>query len=212
MEEKTANQEWLSLLNTVLHWRKGAAQGSTKHEAASWRRIRASLRRGATDATEHYAYPYVLPRLAHCDRKTQLTVIRLCALVAEHDKIPAFTPTDQAKFRSLGCWCYLVSQELAEDGPALDPTQPDTVASRLAFLHTQSAQEAITTIRRVMDIASTLDAVPALDFENLFRTFIYWGDGLSTASVRHRRRVLQDYYSGFVSPDHSITPSTHENS
>ncbi|MDY3128288.1 MAG: type I-E CRISPR-associated protein Cse2/CasB [Corynebacterium sp.] len=207
MTKDRSTPPWAPLLATVLNWRSGAGPDASKQQAAQWRKIRASLRRGASESTEHYAYPYVLPKAPFDSRLLKTTAVRLCALVAEHDKIPVFQATEKTRYRSLGQWCNLVSHGLAGDGVSLDPAKPDSVASRLAYIHTQTAPEAITTIRRIMDVAAKLDTVPALDFYDLFATFFYWGNGFSAESVARRRRILQDYYSGFAAQKSSDTTS-----
>lgn len=192
---------WTSLFNAVILWRSGAEPTEGGMASAQWRRTRANLRRGNTLATEHYAYPYVLPYLQEgAPTLTKSVALHLAAIAAEYDQIPVFESAEDCKHRSLGQWCNLVSRGLAErhgNPVVLDPTTPDSIASRLMYLPSQDVIAAITSIRRIMALASQLDRVPALDFKDLFETFFYWGNGLSNNSVRRRRRVLEDYYSGF---------------
>lgn len=199
--EKKNEHAWETLFSVVMVWRRGGtAEDASKSGAAQWRRIRAHLRRGSELNTEHYAYPYVLPYLPEgCSQQTKITGLRLAALVAEFDAIPEFKPTEKQRYLSLGQWCNRVSRGMAQkadQGGDLDPTNPDSIASRLMYLHTLDVEDAIVAVRRIMALASSKGDIPPLDFRSLFYTFFYWGNGLSTGSMRHRRRVLEDYYSG----------------
>lgn len=195
----TRPRTWEPLYHTLMRWLRDSRTDPHGHGDSQWRRIRSSLRRGGSLATEHYAYPYVLPVLGpNATHRERVIALRLCSLIAEHDKFPEFEPSDSFPKRSLGQWCNLVSRGLSGDASGdFDPTEPDSVAQRLAYLHTQNAEDAIVSIRRIMDLASAADNMPALDIKDLFRTFFSWGNGLSNTSAKHRRRVLEDYYAGF---------------
>lgn len=160
----------------------------------------AALRRGSSSVTEHYAYPYVLPYASELKTKEQQTaLLRVVAMLAEYRKIPAFTSENGAGHRSFGSWCYHLSTRIADGKKktVLNPDDPDLVGQRLAYLHTQSLEEAILSIRRLLARANTLQNPPALDKYNLARTLIFWGNGLSPASQENRRQILRDYYSSF---------------
>ncbi|MGV3246627.1 type I-E CRISPR-associated protein Cse2/CasB [Rothia sp. 11254D007CT] len=158
-----------------------------------------ALRRGNSSITEHYAYPYVLPYATDfksADQKTAL--LRVAAMLAEYRDIPTFDRGNGAGYRSFGSWCYHLSKHLAEGKQAvLNPDKPDVVGQRLAYLHTQSLEEAVLSIRRLLALANGLQNPPSLDKYNLAKTIIYWGNGLSPASQDNRRQVLRDYYSSF---------------
>ena len=193
---------WYLLLQVLRQRKRGSSASAENAVTHAWPGIRANLRRGASEFTEHYAYPYVLPYLPEdASAKTKKVALMLSALYAEFDKIPEFTGSEEQPRRTVGSWCQLVSLALQKKGAAptseLDPRKPDTVGSRLAYLHTQDAEEAITTLRRIFSIANSLEKPPAVDYEQVFRTFFYWGDGFSAQSKAVRRKVLEHYYSAF---------------
>lgn len=206
--------DWQQLCQSILMQRRAGTSSPSPQAASQWRKIRAALRKGSSETTAHSAFPYVLPHLdSRSGDRHKSVALALCALVAEYENIPEFQKTDTQRFRSVGQWCHFVSLSRANqhgDGLTLDPESPDAIASRLQYLHTLSAPEAVLAVRRIAAIASSQDQVPAMDFFQLFRTFFYWGDGLSAQSQRHRRRVLEDYYTSFSSipTDSSTAPSS----
>ncbi|MEW6871265.1 type I-E CRISPR-associated protein Cse2/CasB [Trueperella pyogenes] len=157
----------------------------------------ASVRRGLTAATETYAYPYVLPQLTPgSPLSTEQALLRGAALVAEFkDKIPAYHPGETqegVRRRTFGQWAGLVARNRGE---LLDPDAPGIIGSRLAYLHTQSLDEASMTIRRILLIASASESrVPAIDYIDLVRTLLFWGRGLTENSRQHRLRIIRDFY------------------
>ncbi len=159
----------------------------------------AALRRGSSLATEHYAYPYVLPYTSDFQSKEQqVALLRATAMLAEYRNIPTFDRANGVGYRPFGSWCYLLSKHLSEGKQAsLNPDKPDVVGQRLAYLHTQSLEEAALNIRRLLALADGMHNPPDLDKYELVKTIIYWGNGLSPASQDNRRQVLRDYYSSF---------------
>lgn len=191
---------WQKELSAILRQRQAARE---THQP-QWRRKRAELRRGLSPFTEYYAYPHVLPYLPADTNDTQKTIfIRLFALVAEYDKIPAAEKSKQrGKQYSLGAWAQRVSAVLANSNGqnfAVDPGNMDAVGKRLQFLHALDAEEAITNIGRIMALAADKNNVPALDYFDLFHTMLRWGNGFSAKSQAVRRKVLREYFS--VTPD-----------
>lgn len=203
---------WESHLGNIL------ARRSTGSDSA-WRRIRAELRRGASVHTEHYAYAHVLPYTdPDATNQERTTLIRLFAAAAEFDNIPPFQRTEESSRRSFGQWCYLVSSALARSrGEAYkaDPDAPDAVGQRLRFLHTLDTEQALLNVTRIMKLASGLPGpVPTLDYFDLFRMFLRWGNGLSPKSQHVRRKILRDYYSAYApsTDSTSVPPPTDSDS
>ena len=125
-------------------------------------------------------------------------MLRLFALVAEFKDIPQLSP-EHDKYLSFGAWCHRVSIALAKsrgDSFVVDPVKPDAVVQRLRFLHTLDAEHAILNVSRIMHLANGLSAnTPPVDYFDLFRTFLRWGNGFSSQSQAMRRRLLRDYYA-----------------
>lgn len=189
-------EPWTLRLHQIL-----ALRDSARTNPGSWRKTRAELRRGASPHTEQYAYPYVLPWAGeNASRHRQTALLRLFALVAEFDDIPQFSP-ENGKYLSFGSWCYRVSVALAKsrgDSFTNDPEDPDAVAQRLQFLHTLDTEQAILNASRIMQLANGLGAnTPPLDYFDLFRTFLRWGNGFTPQSQAVRRRLLRDYYAAY---------------
>lgn len=200
--------QWESRLAAIL-----ALRDNSDSTAPQWRRTRAELRRGASAHTESYAYPHVLPYTdPHMSTRTKTTLIRLFAAAAEFEAIPQFRRTPELNRRTFGQWCYLVSAALARsrnDTYTADPDEPDAIGQRLQFLHTLDTEQALLTVTRIMKLASSLPGpVPALDYFDLFRMFLRWGNGLSPESQHVRRRILRDYYSAYASPAPTTSPQS----
>lgn len=194
---RRSSEPWEQRLSQILAMRDNPTAGQ-----GSWRKIRAELRRGNSAHTEHYAYPYVLPWAGeNASQHSQTVLLRLFALVAEFENIPQFS-SEETHYLSFGQWCYQVSAALAHGrGESFinDPEDPDAVSQRLRFLHTLDAEQAILNASRIMAIAHGLTTnTPTLDYYDLFRTFLRWGNGLSPQSQAVRRRVLRDYYAAYV--------------
>ncbi len=182
---------------------------------SGFRKQRAELRRGADDTTEYYAIPYVYPALPAGTREHEYRVLlRMAAIAAEFTDVPSFERTKELRRKPFGRWCQQVSwakkksrssretsevssASTAETLASSSPTH-DAIAERLAYLHTQDFEEAVKTIRRIFQIAESVDAVPALDYLDLYRLLLHWGKGASAQSRAMRMSPLRDYYSNFV--------------
>lgn len=192
-----SSEPWEQRLGQIL-----AMRDNHSANQVSWRKTRAELRRGNSAHTEHYAYPYVLPWAGeNASQRTQTVLLRLFALVAEFEDIPQLG-SDDTHHVGFGQWCYRVSAALARsrgENFVNDPGDPDAVAQRLRFLHTLDAEKAILNASRIMTIAQGLGTyAPAIDYYDLFRTFLRWGNGLSPQSQAVRRRLLRDYYAAYA--------------
>lgn len=184
--------QWYSLIGKISAY-SDSSEGSPRELAA--------LRRGNSAVTENYAYPYVLPYTQGLKEEQKTALLRIAAALAEYRDIPTFQKDDRGGYRSFGSWCYQLSKRKAEsesEGFKFNPDKPDTVGQRLAYLHTQNLEEAIQSVRRLLALASGLTNPPALDKQNLARTFLYWGNGLDPVSQENRRQILRDYYSSYT--------------
>ncbi|MCA0443250.1 type I-E CRISPR-associated protein Cse2/CasB [Corynebacterium amycolatum] len=203
-EANSVHTMWATRLASVL-----ALRDDANIQSPRWRKTRAELRRGASPATEHYAYPHVLPYADPTLSDHQITsLVRLFALVAEFDQVPHYRPpntTDtngQKKIRRIGHWARQVSiaqaKKTGEQFQA-NPDDLDSVGQRLQFIYSLDAEEAILNVSRILKIATALPGpIPALDYYDLFRTFLYWGNGFTPESQNIRRRMLRDYFSYFA--------------
>lgn len=202
-QKKHNSPEYAQLLSVLLASRKNGGADGSPSQRASWRRQRSALRKGVSPQSETYAYPYVLPYIPRIRSTDQRSIaLQLAALFAEFDHIPIFDENSSAEKgrRDFGTWCNRVSEALAlENGRQfeLDPAAPDIVANRLAYLSTLEPDQAIATVRRIMAIASKLSTPPAIDYWDLFSTFMHWGKGFSDASLHVRNRPLASYYAAF---------------
>ncbi|WP_124039771.1 type I-E CRISPR-associated protein Cse2/CasB [Neoactinobaculum massilliense] len=182
--EKTA-EAWGPLLATIL----------AQRNEPEFRRERAALRKGITPATETWAYPYVLPVLSlGASAATRTALLRSLAMAAEYLSVPQ-RPNDGRR-ASVGIWACRV--ELERSGKTgFDLLQdPGLIGTRLATIHTLTVEEAAATLRRIFDLAVQLGEPPAVDYFDLTRTLLQWGNGTSAASREVRTRILRDFYSG----------------
>ncbi|OCA95038.1 type I-E CRISPR-associated protein Cse2/CasB [Actinobaculum suis] len=169
----------------------------------TFRQQRANLRRGIDENTETFAIPYVFPFLSG-DSSTygQKVLLRTAALVAEFVEIPQDDRTSDRPPKPFGRWCYEVSVAQArKDGQEfiLNPDKPDTVAQRLAYIHTQDFEEAVRSVYRLMQYARGLTPPPSLDYFGLYRMLSRWGNGISERSRKVRSAPLRHYYAGAAS-------------
>lgn len=192
MSEKAA-LPWETLMGTVNRWRS---------DRVSFTRELAAVRKGATATTEHYAYPYILPYTQGLRKDQQTALLRLVAMLAEYPDIPVYKSSGQNGVRlTFGRWCYQLTCALAGKKGGDQPRPGDSgdlVGQRLAYLHTQTLEEAMQSIRRLLSLANSSKNAPALDIYGLARLALYWGNGLSPQSQETRQQILRDYYSAFI--------------
>lgn len=150
-------------------------------------RYRSSVARGLDQATEHYAYPWVLGFVGEPRQKT--AYLRAAGLAAAYHDVP------QADHTPLGASLRRLSLQRA-DVTTLDPAKPDLIASRLATFHEQDLEAAVSTIRRFLDLAR--DTRVEFDFFALARLLTRWGNGFTEASQAVRTRTIGDYYGAWT--------------
>lgn len=196
MEDTSQGRADIALLHRIAHERtKGKAEGGY-----NYRTQRANIRRGADAFTETFAYPYVYPALPpDATPKQRTTLLRVAALVAEFTNVPALENETEKKYKPFGVWCAELSsawaKQKSDTGKAsFDPRNPDHIAQRLAYLHTQDFEEAYRTIWRIMQMANTLNAAPSCDYIAIYSLLSRWGNGVSEGSRGVRASVLKDYY------------------
>lgn len=165
----------------------------------SFRSVRSAIRAGNSQYTEFRAYPHVLPYLdPHTSRQQKTAVLRCAALMAEFVELGQ-PPTSTSKDRtySMGQWAaYLTESDTSE-------STASNIAARLEYLHTQDLEEAIMTIRRILQFADSKGFHGKLNFFDLMRTFWFWGAGYGETSTEHRLKILRDFYG--YQPTPSLT-------
>lgn len=168
----------------------------------SFRSIKSAIRAGHSQYTEFRAYPHVLPYLDPQTAPQQKTaVLRCAALMAEFVELgQPMTSTSKERIYSLGQWAARLTET------DISKSTASNIAARLEYLHTQDLEEAIMTIRRILQIADSKGFHGKLNFFDLMRTFWFWGAGYSETSTEHRLKVLRDFYG--YQPTPSLTNPT----
>ncbi len=176
---------WESLVARIL------AGGNEK----SFRATRSAIRAGLSQYTEFRAYPYVLPYLDPKTSSAQRTAaLRCAALMAEFTELGQ--PLTSKSGYSLGRWAAQLTE-----APGVSDSNKDNIAARLEYLHTQDLEEAITTIRRILQFADSKGFYGKLNFYDLMQTFWRWGNGYSEESTNRRIKVLRDFYGYQPTPN-----------
>lgn len=165
-------------------------QAKRKQESRDSQAVReiAALRSGMSITTEYRAYPYVLPDLGDASPRERMVALRCAAMIAEYADLG--TDSDDVSLLRFGVWASRLARKI-NDAESVD----GMIASRLEYLHTQDVEEAITTIRRILQYAQSNSFTQRVDFIQLFKTFWYWGNGYSSDSLNCRLRILRDFYS-----------------
>ena len=164
-------------------------QTKRKQESRDSQAVReiAALRFGMSITTEYRAYPYVLPYLGNASPRERMVALRCAAMIAEYADLGA--DSDDASPLRFGVWANHLARKIGDDDSV-----DGMIASRLEYLHTQDVEEAITTIRRILQYAQSNSFTQRVDFIQLFKTFWYWGNGYNDDSLDHRLEILRDFY------------------
>ena len=164
-------------------------QAKRKQESRDSQAVReiAALRSGMSITTEYRAYPYVLPYLGNASPRERMVALRCAAMIAEYADLG--TDSDDAPPLRFGVWANHLAQKINDD-----ESVDGMIASRLEYLHTQDVEEAITTIRRILQYAQSNSFTQRVDFIQLFKTFWYWGNGYNNDSLNRRLQILRDFY------------------
>lgn len=165
-------------------------QAKRKQESRDSQAVReiAALRFGMSITTEYRAYPYVLPELGNASPRERMVALRCAAMIAEYADLG--TDSDDVPLLQFGVWARHLARKINDDGSV-----DGMIASRLEYLHTQDVEEAITTIRRILQYAQSNSFTKKVNFIQLFETFWYWGNGYDSDSLDHRLEILRDFYS-----------------
>ena len=179
----------LNIYHFVQHIIRQAKRKQESRDSQAVREI-AALRSGMSVTTEYRAYPYVLPHLGDESQQEQKRVValRCAAMIAEYADLGA--DSDDASPLRFGVWANHLAQKINDD-----ESVDGMIASRLEYLHTQDVEEAITTIRRILQYAQSNSFTQRVDFIQLFKTFWYWGNDYNDDSLDHRLQILRDFYS-----------------
>lgn len=149
-------------------------------------RFRSSVARGLDQATEHYAFPWVLGFVE--EPRYKQAYLRSAGLAATYQDVR------HAPGTPLGASLKKLSL-VRSGGASLDPAKPDLIASRLATFHEQDLEAAVATIRRFLDLARGTDI--GFDFHAIARMLSRWGNGFTEASQAVRTRTIGDYYGAW---------------
>jgi CRISPR system CASCADE complex protein casB len=183
----------LNIYHFVQHIIRQAKRKQESRDSQAVREI-AALRSGMSITTEYRAYPYVLPYLGDASQQKQKRVValRCAAMIAEYADLGA--DSDDASPLRFGVWANQLARKIGDDDSV-----DGMIASRLEYLHTQDVEEAITTIRRILQYAQSAGFTQRVDFIQLFKTFWYWGNGYNNDSLNRRLQILRDFY-GTLNP------------
>lgn len=189
----TPNARWAELINMIVH----------HPDTPSLRRDRAHLSRGLSKTTEAWAVPYVAPYMENIDNTRERTaLLRAAAIAATFGTTGSrsFIPHGTTAKANLGRWVYEVQRISQNSSILLDPTDPDPLAARLLILPNQDLEAATQTVRRLLTAGfGRLNGKPAptLNYLELTRMFLRWGNGLSEQSKQIRTRPMYEFYSSF---------------
>ena len=137
-----------------------------------------NMKRGLYQTTETYAYPYVLPLLPpDASQHDQKSALCVAGLIANHRNIQP-----SKEYVSFGKW-------LAKS----DTFDSDVVKNRVRVIHTQSLEEAVLSISRLLSICESKQI--ALSWGDVARTIFYWGNGTTKTSQDARMSIARNYYS-----------------
>lgn len=176
----------LNIYHFVQHIIRQAKRKQESRDSQAIREI-AALRSGMSITTEYRAYPYVLPDLGNASPRERMVALRCAAMIAEYADLGA--DSDDASPLRFGVWANHLARKIGDDDSV-----DGMIASRLEYLHTQDVEEAITTIRRILQYAQSNSFTQRVDFIQLFKTFWYWGNGYNNDSLNRRLRILRDFY------------------
>ena len=170
------------------------------------RRQLSLVRKGALPATEHYAYPYVLPYVENEYQRTAL--LRVAGLMCEFPDIPQ---AGKDSYLSVGksfrrASAVRAQKHGSDESFFPDPETPDAIASRLETLPSLDLEGCVRIMRSILQLMRG-HGVP-VDFFALARTLMNWGDGISPQSVETRLRLIRDYYSSGIKIHDSASEST----
>jgi len=174
--------------------------GETLARRKSDPRFRSSVARGLDQATEHYAYPWVLGFVDEPRHKT--AYLRAAGLAA------AYPDVKQGERMPLGASLKKLSISRSKEA-SLDPAKPDLIASRLATFHEQDLEAAVSTIRRFLDLARGTEIV--FDFFAIASLITRWGNGFTDASQSVRTRTIGDYYGAWTNDNIMPADTTNTN-
>lgn len=176
-----AAEPWEQLLSKIL----------SEREKPTFRRVRAAVRRGSLPATEIAAYPYVVSVLKPgASAATRTALLRSMAIAAEYTDVP------QWRQSPIGVWARRVEMQRTGKNAQDFLKDPGILGVRLANIHTLGLEEAAVAVRSVFAVAERLPNPPAVDYYDLTRTLIRWGNGITGASRWRRTKILRDFYSG----------------
>lgn len=164
---------WVALIGQVI------ARRDDKDYAGQ----RSALRRGLRPHGQDYATPVVAP-FSRGDNLAALT--RAAALPAVHT-------APHRSGVSFGRAMSELTKRRTGDWPASDPAKRDNIGRRVVLLPRLPMESAVKEMSTLLAFASSEGI--SIDYYDLARTILNWGDGLDDESKAVRSSVMVDYYT-----------------
>lgn len=189
---KESDESWIMLVAQVIAHRNDR----------QYRRRLSALKKGLNPFTEAEAFPFVLP---YADGVNATALVRAVGLLATHKEI---SQLPEGKRTKLGASLREASQHLT-GSTVLDPEKPDNIARRLRFITNLDLEQTVLALNSVLSYVTKAN-IP-LDWFDLTRTLLHWGNGISSGSRHVRESLVVDYYSPPAKTDSKTTQPQSEN-
>lgn len=191
-------KDWRSMISRILYCREWN-QNSTKDNRFSG--YIASLRMAVTPATEVNAYAYTEAYLGSLSSESQRVGARRAAgICAATPRVAAAQGSTDGEPDShaprLGASLRQLYRHETDQWPATfesDGTpRQNALLNQVNSLPLLNVEQAAALLFAL--IKRCEDANVRVDFHDLARTLIYWGNGMSESSRQQRQRILRDFY------------------
>lgn len=160
---------------------------------------RANLRRGNSPATEHYAYPYLAPLWNEHGEHFRVPILRAAALAATASAI------DNDPDVALGTFLRRVALRDVAGGSDATQRALDRVGRRLVWAQTGDVDKLHLALRQLVTNSA---GIPAVSWRDVTCTYLWWDQRNLEPRRRHRRRVLERFYSHAPTVTNSTAPET----
>jgi CRISPR type I-E-associated protein CasB/Cse2 len=153
---------------------------------------RASLRRGHSPGTEHYAYPYLAPLWTEHGPHFRVPLLRVGALAA--------TATDVTNDTSVPLGVLLRRTALAgvDGGADVRDRALERVGRRLVWAQTGEVEKLHMALRQ--HVGNSRLVRPVVAWRNVVDTYLWWDQPDTARRREHRRRLLELFYGHHDTP------------